>query len=434
MKFLAFSFFVPTNIARKRSDLSSNAHMNKSDPVFLRPVAHTGAVFIVALSVVFVCAFCLAQGSSSAGTTTFVFDGNRMYAELGFRRPDGSIHRALAFVDMGSPSMTLTASLFKALELDQNKPLVFRVGELSVGVPRAAVSSERSEPHSIGSDLEVEGMLPAGILQRYQVVIDYQKRTLALARARTPTPQGVPVPFHINRETGLIAVDGSIDGKLYPMTIDNGSAYTWFRHSTATRWHVSHPDWERGVGAVGASNMMMSGDGTETSGTLLRIPEISLGPLILKDVGVLAAGPGRSFAGNLDLFDWYSQKNAVPVIGWIGGNVLKAFRLTIDYPNQMTYWLKQSDPDSDDLDQVGLTLRADHGTYIVAGVATKKGRPTVEGVLPGDRLIRVGALDLGTATWGAIYNAMHGRPGESRSLILERNGNRLAVAARVTAF
>jgi hypothetical protein len=190
----------------------------------------------------------------------------------------------------------------------------------------------------------------------------------------------------------------------------------------------------RGVGAVGASNMMMSGDLTETSGILLRIPEISVGPLILKDVGVLAAGPGRSFSGSLDLFDWYSQKNAVPVIGWIGGNVLKGFRLTIDYPNQMMYWLKQSEPDSHDLDQVGLTLRSEGRDFSVAAVATKNGRPTVEGVLPGDRLIRVGELETGKATWGAIYDAMHGKPGESRALMLERNGTRLTVAAVVTAF
>jgi hypothetical protein len=402
--------------------------------VFLKRLPNAGTLFLVALSSFFECVFCFAQHSSSAGTTTFVFDGNRMYAELGFVRPDGSIHRALVFVDMGSPSMVLTESLFKELHLDKNKALLFRVGELAVEVPRAEVVSERTQPYSIGSDLKVEGMLPAGILQRYQVVIDYEKRTLAFAQPRTVQPQGVSVPFHINQKTGLIAVDASIDGKSYEITIDNGSAYTWFRQSTAKNWLVSHPEWERGVGAVGASNMMMSGDGTETSGTLLRIPEISLGSLVLKEVGVLAAGPGRSFSGNLDLFDWYSQKNVAPVIGWIGGNVLKEFRLTIDYPNRMMYWLKQSDPDSHDLDQVGLILRSERREFTIAAVAKKNGAPTVEGVSPGDRLIRVGDLETRNATWGAIYNAMHGKPGETRMLVLERNGSRFTVAAKVTAF
>jgi C-terminal processing protease CtpA/Prc len=100
----------------------------------------------------------------------------------------------------------------------------------------------------------------------------------------------------------------------------------------------------------------------------------------------------------------------------------------------MSYWLKQTTPDSHDLDQVGLTLRSEGSQYVIAAVATKNGRPTVEGVLPGDKLIRVGGLELSQATWGAIFEALHGKPAESRSLILERNGNRFTVVAKVTGF
>jgi C-terminal processing protease CtpA/Prc len=98
------------------------------------------------------------------------------------------------------------------------------------------------------------------------------------------------------------------------------------------------------------------------------------------------------------------------------------------------YWLQQTSPDSHDLNQVGLTLRFEHGEYFVAAVATKKGSPTVEGVLSGDRLIRVDDLETRNATWGEIYNRMHGKPGETRTLVLERDGNRLNVTAKVTAF
>ena len=64
---------------------------------------------------------------------------------------------------MGSPSMTLAESLFKELQLDQNHPLRFRVGDLLVEVPRAEVITEPGEPYSMGPALKVEGMLPAGI-------------------------------------------------------------------------------------------------------------------------------------------------------------------------------------------------------------------------------------------------------------------------------
>ena len=83
---------------------------------------------------------------------------------------------------------------------------------------------------------------------------------------------------------------------------------------------------------------------------------------------------------------------------------------------------------------MGLTLRSDGRAYVVAAIASKNHRPTVGGVVPGDTLLRVGSLDVGTATWGAIYSAMHGHPGDVRTLVLERNGQRRSVDVRVTAF
>jgi hypothetical protein len=366
------------------------------------------------------------------GTTHFVLDGNRMYAELGFRRPDGSTHRALAFVDMGSPEMVLRESLFKDLKLDEGRPLAFSIGNLRIEMPAAQVVSEPRPPSSIGSELKVEGILPARVLRNYQVVIDYSRRTLALGRPGTVKPQGVAVPFRMNEKTGLISVDMSVDGTSYPITIDNGSAYTWIRQSAARHWLTAHPDWERGVGAVGASNMMMSGERTETSGTLLRIPRVSVGSVVLPNAGALAAGPGT--VEGLDLFDWYSRKNSGPVIGWIGGNVLKAFQITIDYSSRVMYWSKQRDLETHDLDQVGLTLQSKGGAFVVAAIATRNGKPTVENVMPGDTLVRVSGLETATATWGALFAALHGRPGELRTLTIDRDGQRLVVRAPVTAF
>jgi hypothetical protein len=62
------------------------------------------SLFNIALSYLCVAAPCAAQGSPSSGTTTFVLDGNRIYASLSFVRADGSLYEALAYVDMGTPS------------------------------------------------------------------------------------------------------------------------------------------------------------------------------------------------------------------------------------------------------------------------------------------------------------------------------------------
>ena len=375
-----------------------------------------------------------AQASTLSGTAPFVLDGNRIYAELSFVRSDGSSHRALAFVDMGSPSTTVSTALFKELQLDLGKPLVFRVGAFSVSVPSSEVTIDPSEPRSPGGSLQVEATLPAGVMQKYDVTLDYRRRTLTFAVPGTVKPKGVAVPFGINEETGLIEVDAIVDGESYPVTIDNGSAFTWFRQDTVRTWLVAHPGWLRGVGAVGPSNMMMSGDGAEASGILARVPEIDVGTVALRQVGVLGAGAGKGMSENMDLFDWYSTKNVVPVIGWIGGNVLKAFRLTIDYRHRTIYFERQSAPDVSDFDQVGITLRREAGRYVVAGIAAKGGQPTVEGVEPGDTLVRIDGSDTFGATMGRIYSLLHGRPGEIRLLVLERGTNQLAVRASVTAF
>jgi C-terminal processing protease CtpA/Prc len=52
----------------------------------------------------------------------------------------------------------------------------------------------------------------------------------------------------------------------------------------------------------------------------------------------------------------------------------------------------------------------------------------------GDRLVAVDALALKGANWGAIFEALHGRPGAPRALDLERDGKAITVTAKVTAF
>jgi hypothetical protein len=354
-----------------------------------------------------------------------------MYAELTFVRPDGTLHKALAFVDLGSPSMILAQALFQELQLDQKKPLTFYVGEMAVQVEASKVTSDTWLPFSIGDNRRVEALLPAGVMQRYGVAIDYAHRTLTLATPGILKPAGIPLRCRVDEKTGLVVVNVAVSGRQYPITIDNGSAYTWLRKATVQEWLAVHPRWQRGIGAVGASNMRMADDAIEATGILVRIEEIKLGSLHLRKVGALAIGPSSS---NWDFIDWYSRKNPVAVIGWLGGNVLQGFRITIDYPNRMTYWLAQTELDSNDLDQVGLTLRSTGSEYFVAGVVTQNAKSTVEGIQPGDKLLRVDGLPTDGATGSAVLSALHGKPGESRTLLLQRDSSRFTVRAKVVSF
>jgi len=58
----------------------------------------------------------------------------------------------------------------------------------------------------------------------------------------------------------------------------------------------------------------------------------------------------------------------------------------------------------------------------------------VDAVRVGDKLIQVDDVVLSSATRGAIFAALHGKPGEARMLVVERDGQQLTVPAKVTAF
>jgi hypothetical protein len=190
--------------------------------------------------------------------------------------------------------------------------------------------------------------------------------------------------------------------------------------------------------------MQVRPDGAEARAVIMRLPELRIGSLLLEQVGALGIeraappfppAPGEQIVhGNF--FDWYSKKTPEPVIGWIGANVLKNFRVTIDFPRRTIYFERQNKVDCYDLSQVGITLETRDGQkgYFIAGVALKDGRPTVDGVVVGDRLVKIDDLDVSIATRGAIFAALHGEPGSLRMLVLERDGRQLTLPAKVTAF
>jgi hypothetical protein len=163
-------------------------------------------------------------------------------------------------------------------------------------------------------------------MRRYQVAIDYSARTMTFALPGTLRPSGAAVPCQVNDATGLISVEVSVGGNKYRAAVDSGSAYTWFSKRTVENWIGKHPEWQRGTGAVGESNMQMTAlwdyvllslprpiqsprlveflgrhlpADREADGTLMRLPEIWIGSIRLQRVGAL---------GVADIIEWYSKK------------------------------------------------------------------------------------------------------------------------------
>jgi len=65
-------------------------------------------------------------------TVPFVLDHNRVFVELVFVKPDGTIRKARAFVDMGDQNLTFAELLAEELQLDQDKALRIRIAGTSL--------------------------------------------------------------------------------------------------------------------------------------------------------------------------------------------------------------------------------------------------------------------------------------------------------------
>src|SRR5215471_2285671 len=235
----------------------------------------------------------LASESASKGTVPFIFDDNRVFAELVFVRPDGTVRKAFAFVDLGTPVMVLDERLREDLQVDKQKFLSFRMGDLEVRVDSSAVETD-SRLGVTGRDgkrnVPVEAVLSGSVLKNYQVVFDYAKRTLTIAKPDALKGNGDAVPCRVNPKTGLISVTAVIADQSYALAIDPGSAYSWIRNDVAERWVKAHLNWKRGTGAVGEANMQTRTDEAEARAIILRLPEVRLGSLKLKQIGVLGIG------------------------------------------------------------------------------------------------------------------------------------------------
>jgi hypothetical protein len=367
-------------------------------------------------------------------TVPFVLDHNRVFVDLEFIAGGGNGRKVHAFMDSGGGAdLVVARSLIDGIHLDEAKHIHIRLGGMPLVFDEDKISMAGLPGNSILSgEHNIEASFPSTILQNYDVVLDYAKHTLTLAPPRSLHHEGTLIPCRVNHETGMISVDMKIAGETYAVAIDNGAAYTWFSKPVVEAWIEQNPDWLRGIGAVGDANM--NGGGDEATAVVARAPELLLGTLKLQRVG-LAGFQNAVDSDHEDMFVWYSKKAPEPVIGWIGGNVLKAFRVELDYAENATYWLLETPLDSHDLDQVPITINAEaDGSFTVIGIAERNGQKLVDGIEPGDKLIQVGELKTSGATLGRVLEALHGKPGETRVLVLDRGGQPVRVTAAVVQF
>lgn len=384
--------------------------------------------------------------ATGAGVTRvpIVYGSQRPLVELILTGSDERERRALAWVNLGAPTLILSKNLYREMGIGAGGDLAVRIGDIGLTVPAASVTDG---PGTLdGRDMfdllfaprTVEAVLPASILCRFAIVLDPAARTLTLAPPGTVKVAGTPVPIRVDPVSGIAVVEARAGETPLTLVLDPGAPYTWLRGSIVAELLRLHPGWRRADGAVGRSNLALADLGLERDGTVVRLPALAIGDLVLPAVGALGTGPtlgrvGDALVGEL-FWDVWQRPAPVPVAGWLGGNVLSDLRLTIDYAAGLSYWQRQRPADPNDLDGIGLTLTRSGVDYVVGRVTERDGQSTVAGVEPGDRLVAVDGRSLRGAAPEAVWDALRARPGTVRRLDLERGGRLLQVTAAAMPF
>jgi hypothetical protein len=372
----------------------------------------------------------LARSHPAKGKTLPVrFDHNRMLVEVEFQRRDGSWRRAVAWVDTGNPQLALGQTLAEELgvewaadpsakpdgKVEASAPAGMRFGPLALPLEgvSCAVFPGRAEPFP---GVPAEANLPSTILRRFDVCFDYPRRRMTLAEAGGLRFEGAKVPCLLDPRSGIVQMEVRVGGETLSFALDNGASYTLVDADWVGRLREKYPGWPYHAGLVGCANLW--GMPVETELPMMRLEEMSIGPVVVEGAGAAGFPEG--------LFEWYSKKTAGPVAGLLGPNVLKAFRVGIDFRGAAVYLDRGRKDDTQDMDLVGLTLRASRdGSYEILGAGPATGAKA------GDLLLRVGSLEVKGRSMGEVVDALRGRPGRERRLTVRRGTETLTLKARV---
>jgi hypothetical protein len=377
-------------------------------------------------------------GLSQTGTVPLIVEGNVPLIDLEFVRADGSIQTGRFVLDSGGGAFLLTEKLANAIGLKPTGPArnaegarfapapppQVRVGGMPLDLKGARILIMAGQDRFNFRD-GADGLFPGHVLKRYQVIFDYPARKFTLAAPGSVKPRGIAVPSPVRPDNGFARIELAIGGRKFGFLLDTGASYTMISKATLDEWSgASSTPWPRHVGAVGAANM--GGGKMEAEALMMRVPEMRLGEFVIGGAGAVSRPVGvyeKSMSGMM----------TAPIVGALGGNVLRHFRVEIDYAAGVTYFERNGNDDVEDLNLVGLTLgETPNHSVSVTTVSAAASKTVREQIRPGDLLRSVDGTSIAGLSLLQIVDRLRGTPGDEKKLVLERDGKPFQVQAAVT--
>ena len=354
---------------------------------------------------------------------------SRVLVILEARTTGGTSRPVRALVDTGGGAMVVRRRLAEELDL--------AIGATVGAGDDDLETVEPPELSAAGYDLDTDGLaayvvddddqgnplraeladlnLPASLLRRHHLVLDAPAGLVTFADAGSGEPRGVRIPVGVHPDTGFVRTEITVDGQTHGVLLDSGPPCSLVIDDVYRAWQARHPDWPAAAASVGPANM--AGLPAEARLPMLRVGALDWGPFTVSGVAVA----WRSDAAFGDLV---APGATAPVVGALGGNVLRGFRVEIDYA-RAEVWLEQGAVlEPDDTDMVGMVLTREAGeeglsgtAYRVAAVVTGLGEVRV-----GDRLVAVDGEPVAALTLAEVVALLSGEPGTTRPLTTEREG------------
>jgi len=356
-------------------------------------------------------------------TVPLILEGNAPIVEVLVRHGDHA-RTARFLVDTGGGALMIGSNVMSDLAVPPAGPeikeggdllvplrnLTCDIGGLQLDLKDVRIFGTPGRVRIMARNL-VEGMVPASILRKYRVILNYPSRLFTLATSKSQ-PRGIQLDTPIAATSGFPRIEVEISGKKYGFLLDTGASFTMVSQSVLDGWTEQHPEWSTARGSTGFANMF--GGAMENAGLMLRVPEMKIGKFSQRDAAVVSRPPGT-------FEKWMSSMMSAPIIGALAGNVLRDFRVEIDYPHGATYLERSQESRDTDLISVGLVLSiAENGDPIVTGMSSRAAEIVKHLVHTNDRLIAVGGRKVNGEPLAVIAGLLSGKEDTSVTLTILR--------------
>jgi len=304
-------------------------------------------------------------------------------------------------IDTGAPIVLVDASKFAGLTFPASQQRV--TGDVTVG--SLTIDDVPIVQKSFGGGMDplnFAGLLGADVMRQFLVRIDYAHPESAFRLGMPPTEmatEGVETPGNSLTFTlqggGLgkldngevvafvatrIPIDVLVDGVSHPFVLDTGASETTVRASLF--------DTITADGRAQLTGLPISTVAGSSTATVTRVRSLTA-------AGATVNNPVVMTIGDM-LLDGLAMEVDHPVDGLLGGNYLRDFLVTVDYPlGSMRLQRYDTPPVVDEFKRIGVELGAGSGSHrFVVGVVYSGTDAEGKQLKPGDELIAIDGQSL----------------------------------------